>query len=174
MRKEHAWFHEAGWSNGDRSMIKAHASTDVIRFYHEYHARPDLWKAVFEFLKKDLDRLEPGKYPLVGDEAFALVSEYQTKEAAEARWESHRKYIDLQYLIDGEEKMGLLPLNNAVSPQTYNEEKDLLFYGENEGEYFIAGPKAFFLFLPTDVHRPGILIEEPRPVKKLVVKIAVA
>jgi len=172
MSQEKVWFHEAKWLSG--SPIKAHGGTDVDSLYIQYHARPDLWKAVFEFLKKDLKSLEVGKYPIVGDEAFAMVMEYETKKPEDAKWEAHRKYIDLQYVIEGEEKMGILPLGHAASPLDYNEEKDLIFFGDNNGEFFQATPENFFLFFPTDVHRPSILIEKPETVKKLVVKIAVA
>lgn len=172
MTKEKMWFHEAGWLND--VPVKAHGGTDVNSFYAQYHARPDLWNAVFEFLKKDLKSLETGKYPIAGDDAFAMVMEYQTKSTKDAKWEAHRKYIDLQYMIEGEEWMGVLPLDHAKAPLEYDEGKDLIFFGDNEGEFFQANPIFFFLFFPTDVHRPSILIEESKPVKKLVIKIAVA
>jgi YhcH/YjgK/YiaL family protein len=172
MSKEQSWFHGASWLCG--ATVKAHASTDIGRFYKEYHAQPELWQAVFKFLCKDMATLEAGKYPLFGDKAFAMVSEYQTKKLIDSKWEAHRKYIDLQYVIEGEEKMGLLPLEKAAAPQGYDDTKDLIFFGNNEGEYFQANQKVFFLFFPSDVHRPGIQIEGTVPVKKLVIKIAVA
>lgn len=172
MNKEKIWFHKADWL--DEVSIQAHGGTDVTSFYTQYHARPDLWKAVFKFLEQDLKSLEIGKYPIVGDEAFAMVMEYQTKKPEDAKWEAHRKYIDLQYIIEGEERMGILPLKLAKNPLEYDEEKDLIFFGENDGEFFQASPQVFFLFFPTDVHRPSILIEEPEKVKKVVIKIAVA
>lgn len=172
MSKEQTWFHKASWLNG--STVKAHASTDINRFYQEYHARPELWQATFKFLGRDLEKLEVGKYTLAGDEAFAMISEYQTKDPKDAKWEAHRKYIDLQYVIEGDEKIGLLPLEKAAAPQEYNDAKDLIFFGDNDGEYFQANQKIFFLFFPSDVHRPCIQVEESRPVKKLVIKIAVA
>ncbi|KOH46697.1 YhcH/YjgK/YiaL family protein [Sunxiuqinia dokdonensis] len=172
MSKEQMWFHEGGWFSKDEP--KAHASINITEFYNHYHAHADRWTAVFEFLSKDLKSLDPGKYPLLGDQVFATVSEYSTKTPEEARWEAHRKYIDLQYLIEGEERMGQMPLSSALAPQQYDADKDLIFFGEQEGEYFTATPSCFFLFFPEDVHRPGILIEESKPVKKLVIKIAVA
>ena len=172
MNKEKAWFHEAGWSEGIQ--VGAHGGTDIKNFYYQYHKRPDLWKAVFEFLKQDLKNIEVGKYPIVGNEVFAMVMEYQTKKPEDAKWEAHRKYTDLQYVIEGEEKMGVLPLKQVKNPLEYDETKDLIFFGENDGEFFHATPQVFFLFFPTDVHRPSILVEESAKVKKLVIKIAVA
>ena len=172
MNKEQAWFEAASWLEG--VAIRVHDSTDVRQFYKQYHARPDLWRIVFEFLKKDLQSMEVGKYPLVGDDVFAMVMEYETKNPEDAKWEAHHKYIDLQYVISGEETMGILPLEHVIAPQEYNEDKDLIFFGDNDGEFFTANPDVFFLFFPSDVHRPGIRINESKPLKKLVVKIAVA
>ncbi|MCW0483227.1 YhcH/YjgK/YiaL family protein [Gaoshiqia sediminis] len=172
MSNEKEWFNQGEWAEG--ISVKAHESVDVKEFHKQYQARPDVWKSVFQFLKQDLSALEVGKYPLAGDLAFAMVSEYQTKLPENAKWEAHKKYIDLQYVISGEEKMGVLPLEKVANPEEYNETKDLIFYGENEGDYFTATPEAFFLFFPTDVHRPSILVGESKPVKKVVVKIAVS
>lgn len=166
------WFNSAVWAEG--VSVGADASVNVDEFYKQYHARPELWKAVFEFMKQDLQSLEVGKYQLVEGEAFVTISEYDSKEPENARWEAHRKYIDLQYVVAGEEKMGVLPLSEALSALEYNEQKDLIFFGENSGDLHLATPEAFFLFFPTDVHRPCIAVDEPSPVRKLVAKIAVA
>ena len=172
MSKEHDWFHEEAW--GGLINRRAHASINIHSFYEQFHLKPEWWTAVFDFLRKDLKTMEVGKYNLVGDQVFAMISEYTTKTLEDAKWEAHRKYIDLQYLIEGEEKMGVLPLSAAVSAEKYDAEKDLIFYGDHDGEYFTANPTMFFLFFPDDVHRPGIQLEREAPVKKLVIKIAVA
>ncbi|WP_299578726.1 YhcH/YjgK/YiaL family protein [uncultured Sunxiuqinia sp.] len=173
MSKEQAWFHAADWQEG--LSMKAHASIDLNQFYSHYHSHPERWKAVFEFLKKDLTSLDEGKYPVMGDDVFAMVSNYSTKNPKDAKWEAHRKYIDLQYVIDGEETMGLLDLSRAVSPEKYDEANDLIFFGQQEGEYFRANPMCYFVFFPSDVHRPCMMMdhEGAKPVKKLVFKIAV-
>lgn len=170
MRKEQEWFHQSGW--GAIPDISAHASINLTTFYTQFHAYPELWRAVFEFLKKDLKALEAGKYPIMGDQVFAMVSEYSTKKPEETKWEAHKKYIDLQYVIEGEEEIGMLPLEKAILPQPYDGTKDLLFFQDQPGEYFVASPDFFFLFFPEDVHRPGIMLENPGTVKKLVIKIA--
>ncbi len=166
------WFDSKLWAEG--FSVQAHESVNVDEFFKQYHACPEVWKAVFEFMKQDLSGLEVGKYPLAGEQAFAMISEYQTKQPENAKWEAHKKYIDLQYLISGEEKMGLLSLEKAVDAQEYNETKDLIFYGANDGDYYLANPDVFFLFFPTDVHRPSMQTDESKPVKKVVIKIAVA
>ncbi|WP_159517621.1 YhcH/YjgK/YiaL family protein [Sunxiuqinia indica] len=172
MKEMQEWFHSKQW--GELVDIQAHASINLIEFYEQYHAHPDWWQKVFDFLKQDLKSLEVGKYPLVGDRVFAMVSEYETKSPQDAKWEAHRKYIDLQYVVAGQEVIGVLPLGKTIDPKDYNEQKDLIFFGEQDGEFFTATPDCFFLFFPDDVHRPCMMIEQSEPVKKLVIKIAVA
>ncbi len=154
--------------------MKVHPSVDVSEFYRQYHKQPDLWKAAFDYLNKDLIAAEAGKYPVKGNEVVAMISGYQTKNIEDARWESHRKFIDLQYLIKGEEKMGLLPLEKAKAASEYREDQDVILFGDQEGEYYMANQEVFFLFFPGDVHRPCIRTGESMPVKKLVIKIAFA
>ena len=138
------WFSSAAWSEG--VAVSAHSSVDVDTFYKQYHAKPELWKAVFEFMKQDLAAMEVGKYQLIEGEAFAMISEYDTKEPENAKWEAHKKYIDLQYVINGEEQMGILPLADAKNALEYNDQKDLIFYGDNDGVLHLATPESFFLF----------------------------
>lgn len=172
MSVEKDWFEDGEWDRGLR--LKVHPSVNIRQFYEQYHKRPDLWKAAFKYLENDLMLIETGKYQLNGDEVVAIVSEYRTRKAEDAKWESHRKFIDLQYLIDGEEKMGLLPLETAKLASGYQEDKDVILFGEQDGEYYVANPDIFFLFFPGDVHRPCIRIGESKPVRKLVIKIAFA
>ena len=170
MRTDKEWFDNGDWNEGLR--LNVHPSVDVSQFYNQYHKCPDLWKAAFEYLKNDFMTVAAGKYPLKGDEVVAIVSEYQTKKIEDAKWESHRKFIDLQYIISGEEKMGVLPLKKAKFTSDYQEDKDVILFGEQNGEYYVANPDIFFLFFPDDVHRPCICTGDSKPVKKLVIKIA--
>jgi len=164
------WFAQEEWAQG--VSLKLHDSVDVDEFYKQYQAKPELWKAVFEFMKQDLAALEIGKYPLVDGQLTAIVSEYDSKEPENAKWEAHRKFIDLQYVISGEEKMGVMPLAEAKNAMEYNPDKDVIFYGENDGPMYPATPETYFLFFTSDLHRPGIKAAESVPVKKLVIKIA--
>ena len=166
------WFKNENWNGG--ILPKVHPSVNVELFFRQYHKRPDLWKAAFEFLKQDLITTPAGKYPVLGDEVVANVQEYDTKKLEDAKWEAHKKFTDLQYIITGEEKMGVFPVDQAVSPMPYDEAKDVMFFGDNEGSYFVANPDVYFLFFPADVHRPCIRIDNSMPVKKLVIKIAYA
>ena len=164
------WFNQRRWDEG--ITVRPDSSINISEFYKQYQKRPDLWKLAFEFLKKDLTSQPVGRYVLKEKELISIISEYETKSPEVAKWESHRKYIDLQYVIIGKEKMGLLPLYNAVLHEEYQAENDIIFFGEQSGEYFVATSDNFFLFFPDDVHRPGLQVSGAEYVKKLVIKIA--
>lgn len=166
------WFHSQEFN--EQLNVQPHPSINIDQFYEHVHRFPEWWQSVFEFLKSDLSSLKPGRYSLVGDQVFAMISTYETKTKADSKWEAHRQFIDLQLVLDGSEMMGLLPLNKAVKPEEYDEAKDLQFFEEQPGEYFQAAPNYFFVFFPEDVHRPGLQVEGATSVKKLVIKLAVS
>jgi YhcH/YjgK/YiaL family protein len=153
--------------------IQPHASVNRQEFALQYAANKQLWDKAFEFLRSNkLSELAPGKYPLMGDSVFVSVT-YGPEKAFEAtKWEAHRKYIDLQYIASGKEKMGVAPLVKAKEVMPYNETKDVANY-ETEGTFHVADSTHFFLFFPQDVHRPNIKVEEG-DVRKVVIKILAA
>jgi YhcH/YjgK/YiaL family protein len=133
---------------------------------------PTLQKAL-EYLKNtDFTKMEIGRQEIDGDNMFALVSEYQPKPKAERRAEAHVKYVDIQYIVTGEESMGygLLSDKNPVLEDKLNE-KDIIFYKsvENESD-IIVSQGMYAIFFPSDVHRPGCAISDTT-VRKVVLKI---
>ncbi|TCZ73443.1 YhcH/YjgK/YiaL family protein [Flaviaesturariibacter aridisoli] len=153
--------------------MRPHFSVDMKEFSRQYHARQALWDKAFEFLRtRRLAELAPGKYPLLGDSVFVSVTYGPEKDFDSTKWEAHRRYIDLQYIIEGKEKMGVAPLAAAKEVMAYNETKDVANYSA-EGTFHIADPTAFFLFFPQDVHRPNIRVAEGN-VRKMVIKILAA
>ena len=126
--------------------------------------------AAFQFLKeKDLHALAEGTYEIDGKECFAIVMSYTTKPKAEGFSESHYKYIDIQYIISGAEKIGVATLKNQ-QPTEVNKEKDYIFYN-CETEDFILPKGSFAIFFPQDIHQTGIIIETPKTLKKVVFKL---
>ncbi|HUI29906.1 MAG TPA: YhcH/YjgK/YiaL family protein [Candidatus Acidoferrales bacterium] len=119
--------------------------------------------------------LAVGKYPIAGDSAFILIQEYLTKADAEKKWESHRKYIDIQIVLDGQEIMGYSPAPSLKSKDGYNEEKDITFYEDDSWEHSrLFVPKNYFcLFFPEDAHKPGLRVLKDESVKKAVIKASI-
>ena len=146
---------------------------DKIENANHYKNLGDRIQKSFDYIKQtNLKKLQPGRYDIDGDNIFALISEYQTKAEAEGKLEAHRKYIDVQYVIEGEELMGYAPLGNQQTLEAYKEENDIVFY-KGEKVLIKVTEGMFAIFFPEDVHMPGICVDKKSPVKKLVIKVKV-
>ncbi len=126
----------------------------------------------FDYLQQtDFADLSPGTVELDGKRVFAMIQEYQSKPRAQGFWEAHRKYIDIQYVVDGVEHMGYANLAQLTAGD-YEEETDLLRL-EGSGSFVLLPAGMFTLLFPEDAHMPQIAVQDARPVKKVVVKVAV-
>ncbi len=127
----------------------------------------------FAYLKQtDFSKLELGKYEIDGDNIFALVNEYNTKDESEGKLEAHKKYIDVQFVAKGSELMGYAPLENQKIIDEYNEHNDITFFS-GEKSFTQVDEAMFAIFFPTDVHLPGIKVDKKTYVKKVVIKVKV-
>ena len=163
------WLRSNEWKNGLK--LDVHPSVNKIVFAEQYHKNKAVWDKAFAFLRdSNLLTLKPGKYVIDGDNAYATITEAPSKTFEQSAWESHRKYIDLQYVIKGEEKIGVAPIATATVIKPYDDSRDAANYNA-DGQYYIAIPGTFFLFFPGDAHRPNIKVDGYDIVKKLVIKI---
>jgi YhcH/YjgK/YiaL family protein len=126
----------------------------------------------FQYLQTtDLEMLNPGRYPIDGDRLFAIVETYETKPHDQGRWEAHQRYIDIQYVIAGSEKMGYAQVGDLELTHAYDPEKDIAWFA-GDGSMVTVTAGSFVVFFPEDAHMPGLADEEPATVRKVVVKIA--
>lgn len=112
----------------------------------------------------------------LGGGAFALEQVYRTKARAEGFFESHRTFIDVQVIFEGEEEMEVIDRARAVVSEAYQAERDLVKYKDASGATVLRlkrGEAA--VFFPADVHMPGLRGSEGegRLVRKTVVKVPV-
>jgi YhcH/YjgK/YiaL family protein len=167
------WFEKGDWLSG--WIITPDASINKKEFAVSYFMHKERWNQAFTFLKNiDLSTLEIKRYDLDGDNLYATVSEYITKNEEDVNFEAHKKYIDIQYVITGEEQMSIAPLsmkNEVIAP--YDATKDLEFMTVTESKSYKATPEGFFIFFPTDIHRPGVKVGDNSQVRKVVVKVKV-
>ncbi|MDD5371020.1 MAG: YhcH/YjgK/YiaL family protein [Anaerolineaceae bacterium] len=133
-------------------------------------------KAV-EFLRReDLDRLPIGRINLVDDRVYVRVMEYETVPFEALKFEAHRKYIDIHYVVSGQEAIWCLPTQKFASTDAYNVEKDVI-HGEprrvEELSKVVLVPGDMVVCYPEDAHAPkGMVGNATEPLKKIVVKIA--
>jgi YhcH/YjgK/YiaL family protein len=144
---------------------------DLLTNAHLYEALGPRIAQGLQFLSDtDLAGLTPGRYELDGKRLYALVSDYAPKPLAEGRWEAHRKYLDLQCVVSGVERMGIAPIDRLAAAD-YDAERDLLRLS-GAGDFLAFGAGQFMILWPGDAHMPGVDAGVPGPVRKVVVKIA--
>lgn len=130
------------------------------------------FKLGFDFIEKAIkENLEVGKYEIDGKKVWASVQKYDSKD--EAKWEAHKNYIDIQYIVEGEERMLYCDIDDAIASVEYNAEKDVIFFDAKAQGELICKKDTFAIFFPNDVHKPGLKIESNTPVYKVVVKVRV-
>lgn len=146
---------------------------DKIENAEQYSVLSPGIKKGLDFIQKtDFSQLEPGKYEIEGDAIFVAVSIYTSKNEADGKLEAHEQYLDIQYIAEGNEKIGYVPLNEQKPSIAYNPDKDVVFY--NEPVSFTSLTKGMFaIYFPTDLHMPGIVDGNPSQVKKIVVKVKI-
>ncbi len=167
-----SWYNSREWLNGLK--LKPHKSVNKQEFSKQYHLNKIWWEKAFSYLKEtDLAALKPGKHLIDGENVFATVSEGPTKDLVQTKWEAHKKYLDIHYVIEGKEKIGIAPVSSASVLQEYDSAKDIAFY-TSKGKYFQSSPGTFFIAFPTDAHRPGVKAKGYDKIKKIVIKIRVS
>jgi YhcH/YjgK/YiaL family protein len=143
---------------------------DSLEHSHRYaHLHPG-FAAAFDFLKRaDLPELPLGKHTIDGERLFALVAEDAPK-GDDAMLESHRRYIDVQYVISGADLMGWRPIERLTVSSPYDSARDIAFYSDCTETWFNVTAGRFAIFFPEDAHAPLGGTTSPR---KAVVKVAV-
>ena len=171
-RQVDKWFNSKKWTAGWN--IEPDRSINRREFAISYFRHKERWEKAFIFLAgTDLKKLENKRYDIDGDNLYASVSEYPTKDEKTTNFEAHRKYIDIQYVISSSENMNVVPLKNAGEVVTpYDNTRDIEFMKPVASRNIAATQKNFFIFFPSDAHRPGIREKEPVNVKKIVIKLS--
>jgi biofilm protein TabA len=129
--------------------------------------------AIEYLLSNDIRILSDGSYPIEGDNVIVNVMSYETKKVAAAAFEAHRKYIDIQILIQGEELCYYSPLQDLVASSPFDEQKDIGFYTGHDGVFFPLTLDNFAIFFPHDAHMPSCEFHGKDKIRKVVIKIAI-
>lgn len=149
---------------------------DLCENWRNYaHGNEEVWEEAFNFLASVEPGCEVGRYDIVGDDIFAMVQSYDTKDISQGKVEAHRKYIDIQALLCGTERMFYGAGNSLEISEEYNAENDAAFYKYDAAKTFEYSltPGVFTIFFPEEGHMPGIApATGSAPVKKVVIKIA--
>ena len=125
-----------------------------------------------EYLKSiDLDKLELGKN-VVNDWLYINVQEYMTKNLAECKFESHKKYVDIQMMIHGIEAIETCDTDKLELETEYSEENDVMFWKQKPNQMrSVIVDGGYVILYPQNAHMPCIAVDKLVKVKKLVAKV---
>ncbi len=149
---------------------------DSLKNLHRYTGLTKNLDTALQYVQSKasvLNTLPEGKHPIDGDRVIIQVMTYETKDLVQARFEAHRKYIDIQFVLDGKEACYARPLDGLEPAEPFNEEKDVGFFKGDGGAFFPLEEGAFAVFFPWDAHKPSCDWEGKRQVRKVVVKVKV-
>jgi len=150
---------------------------------------PDIYEAL-KFLQNATPSTPTGVIQL-NPRVKAIVSEYETKAVNENGYEAHKRYIDIQALLEGEERIACQPIEWLTQTKPYSEDCDAAFYAAPEVSLhpseesrlpssliplpsnLTLRPRYFAILYPQDGHMPQLSVTTPTKVKKVVVKVAV-
>lgn len=112
---------------------------------------------------------EPAVYPLP-DGGRVVVGEGTTLSTENAQLEAHRKYLDIQYVLEGQEVVGWAPLESLTPAGEFNIGKDIGMY-RGSCDYVRIGAGFCYVVFPEDAHMPGRHLDAPNDYRKIVVKL---
>lgn len=158
------------WAKEWRKVILGH----INNLDEEKVLYPEVLQKGLAYIKNtDFSKMSHGKHEIDGENMFVIVSEYFPDAKEDRKTETHRKYIDIQYLDAGEELIGFSRLSDkAEISEEYSEEKDATFYKRVENEnYSKVSQGMYAVCFPWDIHRPNCISQPGVKVRKAVLKI---
>lgn len=137
-----------------------------------YAALHPLFPRAFDYMRDtDLLALAPGRYPILDKQLFVIVENLPGRTREAAKLECHRRYIDIQLVLEGSDEMGWRPLADCMQPVgDYSEEKDIRFFNDAPASWIATPSGAFCIFFPEDAHAPLV---SSGSIRKAIFKIAV-
>ena len=141
------------------------------------HQHPVLQEVLKYLRETDFSKMAEGDYKIDDSDVVAKLQRYETRPTEECKAETHTKFVDVQFVAEGEEALGWCPLSPDLEiSEEYDPDKDATFYAELIPESCVVLTKRYFAVLyPVDVHRPcgSLDDDEPSKVTKVVVKVPV-
>lgn len=145
---------------------------DSLKHLEAYQGiHPGVLRGLELIRNTDFSGMEDGRHEIDKDNLFIMLQSYETKPKNDTP-EAHKKYIDIQYLISGEEKIGVGPLEEMAEETEAHPERDIWFYHGPCSEILLSGDK-FVVLWPGDAHAPCIAVDAPAPCRKCIVKVRV-
>lgn len=142
--------------------------TNAEKYFNVHPGFARAFKLIRELVKNPVE----GKYDIEGDNIYAFVLSYTTSCPDDIKWETHNRYIDIQFLISGKEIIWWSNKNSLKLLTEYNVKEDYTLYEyDGNATTVLMRPLSFTVFFPDDAHIPPQMYLEPSENKKIIVKI---
>ena len=132
---------------------------------------PGLSAGLAYLMQHDFVNQDVGRVDIDGDRIYAIIQDYDTKPSGTGKWEAHRRYWDLQYMVRGIERLYYANIGQLEAGE-YVPEKDFMPL-KGEGDPLTLREGMVAILSPQDAHMPGMAYAQPLRVRKVVVKVAV-
>jgi len=143
---------------------------NITNIYLYSEINPAIAKALQYLKETNFGKEKPGKKEIDGDNIFSIINHYNTRHLEDCRLEAHRSYIDIHYMAEGSELIGHAILSDQEAATEYDAENDFILYSGGKN-YLRLEEGEFAVFFPSDLHMPGLMINKPAAVKKVVIKV---
>lgn len=152
VEKARKWAEKGSWRNGFTAAAP-HESVNLTEFYEQYHKNKKQWKALFKWLKNhDLTTMPGGRHPIEGTKMTVSIEDSENGPLETRGSESHRQYIDFQYVVKGVERFAILEQTSSTPIGNYRPDVLHYNYDKSKAKYYDSTPDKFFLFFPSDWH----------------------
>ncbi|MBS4169168.1 YhcH/YjgK/YiaL family protein [Parachlamydia sp. AcF125] len=145
---------------------------DDLSHANRYLPIHPLFKEAFEFiLRAHTQSLPPQKIYLKDERLIAIVEAREGRKRGEVPLEAHKKYIDMQYTLSGQEEIGWKWKGECQHfSEPYQDERDIMFFSDQPSLWIPMVKNKFVIFFPEDAHAPFVSNEH---INKIIVKIAI-
>lgn len=145
---------------------------DTLDNVNNYEGLGRVYTALKFLSETDFSKTPLGRYELDGDNIFYMVQSYNT-DPDKTISEAHKKYIDIQYMVEGEEIIGVADISSGKELTEAKEENDVWFYNCKTEPLTLSAGKYMVLY-PNDLHCPGVATKgKAMTCRKVVVKVKV-
>ncbi|WP_411753962.1 YhcH/YjgK/YiaL family protein [Serratia sp. (in: enterobacteria)] len=146
---------------------------DLKDWDQEKHAFHPIFHQAITFIQQtDFSELPLGKLDIIPGKMFCLLQEMNTVPAEQMRAESHFDFVDIQYLLRGEETIGVARRLGNEDVVEQRLQHDIVFYQQTHNEIPVTLlPGMFAVFFPHDLHRPCCQSRGEVLIRKAVIKI---
>ena len=146
---------------------------DTLENASRYYMLHPSMEQAFDFLESlTADEFPEEKTELIGEHLFGNGMVRDTKDFGDSIWESHEKYLDIHFLVEGDEKIFYADEADMTETEAYNPEKDITVFEGNGAEVFCP-QNGFVIFFPGEIHKALVHGLQPNKVKKMVIKLGV-